>query len=88
MTDKILSQVLSAEIGRQLADNKKAFERILRKVLPVDCEVDPVLADLLEETVRYSAQFSVQFLLRTLEGANVIDLLEDGTPVLYPLDRK
>lgn len=88
MTDKMLSHVLSAEIGRQLEDNRNAFERILRKVLPEDCEVDPVLTNLLEETVRYSAQFSVQFLLRTLEGANVIDLLEDGTPVLYPLDKK
>lgn len=87
MTNKTLSRLLGAEIEQQLAENQDVFERFLHRALSDNCEIDPAMMGLLRETVRYTAQFSVQFVFRTLEKENIIDLLEEGAPVLYPLDR-
>ncbi len=82
MTDELLGRYINAELREIL---NKEMDQVLGKFLACGDGEEPITPQtlkLLTTAVLLSSQLSVQYMLRYLEEQGVLQLPDDGVPVL------
>ena len=82
MDDKLLGDMIKAELDREILSNS---DLISSRFLSCDPNITDRTAALLAAAISISAQLSAQYVIRFLENNGLLALPEDGQPLLQLL---
>ena len=82
MTDKLLGDMIKTELDRAIQENADSISKQFVACSPNRTEETALL---LTKAISISAQLSVQYVIRFLENYGLLDLPEDGQPLLQLL---
>ena len=83
MTHEILSQLVTEEIDAAIMRNQDSIIQSFADCADADTLIDPVIVQIVFQSMRISAQRAITIMLRTLERSGVLKLQADGEPILH-----
>lgn len=85
MIDDILSKLISEEVAKAMESNEDVIVSELASCLDPEDPVDQKTARMVTKAIKLSMRLTTHLVIRILEGADVLHLAPDGTPILYEL---